>query len=111
MGRSPIADKRCFSQSGLSATFTLRTVTPLYRIQASWFLHLDSDTPVGTVDGKVGHRRTVQSAVVSPVSQIGCQVAGHAIVRSGIDAVGGNIDFENVVALDIIILFGGEYQV
>ena len=70
-------------------------------------LHLDSDTPIGTVDGKVGHRRTVQSTVVPPVSQIGCQVAGYAIVRSSVDAVGGNIDFENVVALDIIILFGG----
>ena len=70
-------------------------------------LHLDSDAAILAIDGKALYRRTMQAAIVSVLGQIGCQVTSHAVVRCSIDAVGGNVDFENVVALDIVILFGG----
>ena len=68
--------------------------------------YIDIDTALFSIDSEIVYRRPVQSGIFTPLCQISGQITGNAIMRSCIDTIRGNIHFEDIIALYIIIVFG-----
>ena len=59
------------------------------------------------VDAEGFDRGAVQLGLDALPAQPCRQIARHAVMRGGIDAVGGNIDFEYIIAFEVVVFFGG----
>ena len=69
-------------------------------------LHLNGNVKVVIVHTEALHAGTVKGCRLTVLHEIGIEVAGHAIVRAGIGAVGRDIYFDEVVALKLEIFRG-----